>query len=55
MWVCLYECMPCVCGCLWKPEEGRKTPGVRVVDSCELPSVDAENWTQILEKNSKCF
>lgn len=34
--VCLYVCSPCACP--WKPEEGIRSPGARVIDNCELPS-----------------
>lgn len=34
-------------------EEGVSTPRVGVTESCELPDVDAENYTWVPGKNTK--
>jgi hypothetical protein len=34
MYMC--ECVPCVCGCLWRPEEAVRSLGAGVPGSCEL-------------------
>lgn len=34
-------CAPCVCRCLWKPEEHAGSPGARVISGYKLPNVDA--------------
>lgn len=35
----------CKCGCLRNPEEGVISPGVGVTGNCEMPDVNAGNWT----------
>jgi hypothetical protein len=34
---CMYVCIPHACWCLWRPEEGARSPGPGVTDGCELP------------------
>ena len=41
--VCLCECMPCVCGCHQRPEEGISSLGARVPCGCEAPNMGAGN------------
>jgi hypothetical protein len=47
MYVCMYVRMPsvCVCVCVYlqKPEEGAVFLEVRVIGSCELSNMGAEN------------
>jgi hypothetical protein len=47
---CMYVCALCV----RRPEDSGRSPGSRVVDSCE-PSYGAENWTQVLWKSANTF
>ena len=43
---CLHHCL-----CSWKPEEGIRSPGTRVIGSCELPS---ECWELGLVPVEEC-
>jgi hypothetical protein len=51
MYVCMYVCMY-IFKYLWSSEEGVRFPEARVIGSCELPSVGAENQTQVFWKSS---
>ena len=43
VYVCLYECMPCMCGYAWRLERGARSPGIKVIVRYELPDVSAGN------------
>lgn len=34
-------CLPSVCRCLWRPEEGLRSPETRVIGTCELTNMAA--------------
>lgn len=38
-YMCVYECMMCVCQCLQRPEEGIEASETRVSGGCELLSI----------------
>lgn len=43
MCVCLCECMPRVCGCLKRSEEGLGSAGSGVTSHCESPEAGVGN------------
>lgn len=48
VYMCLYEYVPCVFSCLQEPVEGVRSPGAGLMGGFKLPSMSAENRTQIL-------
>lgn len=39
---------------MWRPEEGVQVPEVRVIGSCELLDMGAENGNWVLGESSGC-
>lgn len=48
---CIYVA---VCGCLWRSEEGVRSPGARVAGACGLHDMGAGNWSWIFCKRPRC-
>lgn len=56
VWVICEEAV-CACACMYlqRPRERVRWSRTWVIGGCELPYLNAENWTQILHKSSMCF
>lgn len=56
-YLCVYVyysvCMACVCGCLWRSEEGVRVPGATVTGGCELLNLCSQNRMWEFLKSSK--